>query len=163
MVAAQREKEEEEVGKVSPDGPCMAALHQTRERVKAIVNSSAFDQLVLAAIGLNTLCLAVVHYNQPVAMTDVLEYLEYGFTTLFVMEAIFKLYGLGFVDYFSDSSNIFDFVITLLSLVSLFDFGAGNISALRTLRVFRALRIARILRRFPVIMRSFALYSLILM
>ena len=151
MVQDQLSKERAEHAEMP--GPCAAWWGSQRANVRGLVSTSAFDQLVMVAIGLNTLCLAVVHYNQPVSMTEALDWLEYAFTAVFMLEAFLKLFGLGFGDYFSSGSNIFDFVITMLSFVSLFDFGAGNVSSLRTLRVFRALRMTRILRRFPVIMR----------
>jgi hypothetical protein len=122
-------------------------------KVRGVVTAPGFDQLIMIAIGLNTLCLAIVHYNQPQTMSEVLDWLEYGFTAMFMCEAFLKIFGLGLREYFTNGSNIFDFIITMLSFVSLFDFGAGNVSSLRTLRVFRALRMTRILRRFPVVMR----------
>ena len=153
LANVEQQKEREEFEEATPDGPCMAKCTVWQSSVHGLVTSDAFDQFIMAAIGLNTVCLAIVHYDQPDVMTDVLDYLEYLFTTIFVIEAIIKIYGLQCGIYFTDSSNVFDFVITSVSLVSLFDIGAGNFSALRTLRVFRALRIARILRRFPVVMR----------
>jgi vacuolar-type H+-ATPase subunit F/Vma7 len=153
IVDEQQKKQREEQQEIEPEGPCKAQCREWQEKVRWLVTTDRFDQLIMAAIVLNTICLAVVHYNQPELMTDVLNWLEYGFTAVFLLEAAVKLYGLGLTEYFSSGSNVFDFVITLLSFVSLFDMGAGNFSALRTLRVFRALRIARILRRFPVVMR----------
>ena len=119
-----------------------------------VVTSSAFDRFVMSLIVLNTVALAIVHYDEPDEMTKTLDIAEIVFTLLFVLEAVLKLLGLGFYCYFTQGSNVFDFVITVLSFVSLFDIGASGFSAMRVLRVFRALRVARILRRFPVIMRS---------
>ena len=154
MIIVQSEEDKQE----GPVNPFMLRLLQLKAAVHALVTSSAFDHTIMGAISFNTVCLAIVHYNQPVLMTDVLEYVEYVFTGLFLIEALLKIFGLGPAEYFTNASCIFDFTITLLSFVSLFNF-AGNISALRTLRVFRALRVARILRRFPVVVRQVPLAS----
>ena len=134
-------------------GWCESKYLDSQKAMNGLVSTSAFDQIIMAAIGVNTLCLAIVHYNQPQEMTDILDYLEYLFTGLFMVEALMKIVGFGVVKYFTSQADVFDFMITILSFVSLFDIGSGNFSALRTLRVFRALRIARVLRRFPVVMR----------
>ena len=77
---------------------------------------------------------------------------ERVFTGVFLLEAVVKIIGLG-LDYFRDTANVFDFFVTILSCVSLFDFSGGGFSALRSLRAFRGLRVARVLRKFPVVMR----------
>ena len=123
-----------------------------RELLKALVVSSEFENVLLVLILFNTLCLAVVHYDQPDVMTNILELLEIIFTALFVLEAVMKIVGLGF-DYFRDKANVFDFFVTSLSCLSLLDFSGGGFSALRSMRVFRGLRVARVLRQFPVVMR----------
>ena len=143
---------EENAKQEGPSGFCALRFQQLQSTTHTLVVSTAFDHVIMAAIALNTVCLAVTHYQQPELMTTILEFAEYAFTGLFLLEAGLKILGLGPAQYFSDAACVFDFAITVLSFVSLFKL-AGNISALRTLRVFRALRIARILRRFPVVVR----------
>ena len=60
----------------------------------------------MAAIGMNTICLAIVHYNQPEVMSTVLVYLEYLFTSVFVIEACVKIFGLTCGTYFGDAANV---------------------------------------------------------
>ena len=47
----------------------------------------------------------------------IIESINEVFYFVFVIELIFKLIGLGFASYFRDQSNIFDFIIVVLSTV----------------------------------------------
>ena len=152
MIIVESEENAKQEGSEGPVSPCTKRFRKLQSLTHELVVSSAFDHLIMGAIALNTLCLAIVHYDQPELMTEVLEVAEYVFTGLFLLEAALKIFGLQPDEYFTDAACLFDFTITVLSFVSLFKV-TGNISALRTLRVFRALRIARILRRFPVVVR----------
>lgn len=59
-----------------------------------------------------------------------------------MVEVILKLIGHGYSHYFSQTFNVFDFVITLLSFLSI----NNSISAAVNTTVFRILRVARLLR-----------------
>jgi len=50
-------------------------------------------------------------------MIQALEVINYIFTTLFLVEAIMKLFAWGFKQYFQDEWNIFDLFVALGSLV----------------------------------------------
>ncbi len=71
------------------------------------------------------------------------------FTLLFLSEALMKIKVYGWKDYWSDSWNKFDFIITLVAIPSLmnifYDTGyATNILlSLRTLRVFKSFRLLK--------------------
>jgi len=68
---------------------------------------------------------------------------ELFFTTVFALEAVFKIIGMGFVvgkgSYLRDGWNIIDFVVVISSLLTVIP-GFPRISALRTVRVMRPLR-----------------------
>ena len=66
------------------------------------------------------------------------------FTLVFLFEMIMKLTGFGFKKYVSDSFNIFDAFIVIMSLVELFM--PGEDSSLSVLRAFRLLRIFKIVK-----------------
>ena len=149
------EREQEELKQ--PPGTFSVCCESVTVNSRKWVESQLFDRLILMFIGMNTVCLAIMHHNQPEQMTFALEIAEYLFTVVFVLEAILKIVGLGPCEYFVQPSNVFDFCITFLSLLSLFELGLSNFTALRTLRIFRVLRVARVLRRFPVVMRYVAL------
>jgi hypothetical protein len=63
--------------------------------------------------------------------------LNYIFTTVFTVEVIFKLIGLGPTEYWRDHFNKFDFIIVLISIAELFSSGPGFFSAFRAFRLFK--------------------------
>ena len=80
--------------------------------------------------------------NAPDEYNKVLSILNMIFVAIFGLEFALKLTGLGFTFYFSETSNIFDFVIVLMSLLTLDDSIAANFN----LTAFRIIRVARLLR-----------------
>lgn len=89
--------------------------------------------------------------------TDVLLYVNYVFTGIFVIEMILKLIAFGST-YFSSSWNIFDFIVVLGSI---FDIAMSNLNAsqltflrvgpqlIRVLRVMRVSRLLRLINKHP--------------
>jgi len=81
-------------------------------------------------------------------LTEVLFYINTTFTVIFVVEAAIKIIGLRF-HYFRKAWNVFDFVIVLVSTVSLImdkHLTQGGIISPSLLRVVRVFRIGRVLR-----------------
>ncbi|KAF5895592.1 voltage-dependent P/Q-type calcium channel subunit alpha-1A-like, partial [Clarias magur] len=76
--------------------------------VRKMVKTQTFYWTVLSLVGLNTLCVAVVHYDQPELLSDFLFYAEFIFLGLFMFEMLIKMYGLGTRPYFHSSFNCFD-------------------------------------------------------
>ena len=80
----------------------------------------------------------------PLIAVQVLDGASYAFTSFFILEMMIKISGLGIKGYVSDNYNIFDGIVTILSLVQMaIQLSGGSfaaISALRALRVFRLLR-----------------------
>jgi len=110
------------------------------------VTSPKFELSILICIIFNTIVLAINWYSQPKEVDEFLSYLNYFFASIFTLEAILKLIAFGFIGYFRDTGNIFDFVIvlttiasTILSFVLSFDFGASTtfIRAMRISRIFK--------------------------
>jgi hypothetical protein len=75
-----------------------------------------------------------------------LDYINYGFSVIFALEAILKIISFGFKAYVRDRGNIFDFLIVILTIVTSIisitmelDFGASTtfIRALRMSRIFK--------------------------
>ena len=73
----------------------------------------------MMSICLNTIVLAFRWFDEPDVVVGITEILNYIFMTIFTFEAIFKLIALKSA-YFSDSWNVFDFVIVALTLGILF-------------------------------------------
>lgn len=123
-----------------------------RAKIVKVVLSKRFEIFILVCISLNTVTLAICYYSQPVYVDDVFDFINYGFASLFAIEASVKVFALGPKVYFSDKGNQFDFCIvlcsifsTILSLVMNIDFGASStfIRALRISRVFSFVSLAR--------------------
>uniref|UniRef100_A0A3B3X7Y3 Voltage-dependent P/Q-type calcium channel subunit alpha-1A n=1 Tax=Poecilia mexicana TaxID=48701 RepID=A0A3B3X7Y3_9TELE len=125
--------------------------------IRKMVKTQAFYWTVLCLVGLNTICVAVVHYNQPDFLSDFLFYAEFIFLGLFMSEMLIKMYGLGIQPYFHSSFNCFDCVI----VGSIFEvvwatikpgtsFGISVLRALRLLRIFKVTKYWAPLRNLVV-------------
>lgn len=107
-----------------------------------MVKAQSFYWIVLCVVGLNTLCVAIVHYDQPKWLTKALcesftqthsqsstitdvddnyhqfilllktDAAEIVFLGLFLTEMTLKMYGLGPRNYFHSSFNCFDFGVS---------------------------------------------------
>ncbi|XP_063720723.1 voltage-dependent calcium channel type A subunit alpha-1-like isoform X3 [Symsagittifera roscoffensis] len=120
---------------------------QLRHFIKKLVKSNAFYWTIIALVFLNTVFVAVEHYNQPDWLTTFLKYTEYIFLALFMFEMLLKMYGLGPKLYFKSSFNCFDCVVILGSIGEEIwshykneSFGISVLRALRLLRVFKVTR-----------------------
>ncbi len=103
--------------------------------------SKSFDLTMIGLILLNTITLSINWYSQPVFVDNILDYINYGFAIIFILEAVAKIIALGFKRYFIDNGNKFDFIIVLISIGSSiasivmdFDFGAST-TFIRALRI----------------------------
>ncbi|XP_035387103.1 voltage-dependent P/Q-type calcium channel subunit alpha-1A isoform X10 [Electrophorus electricus] len=113
--------------------------------IRHMVKTQAFYWTVLCLVGLNTLCVAVVHYNQPELLSDFLYYAEFIFLGIFMLEMFIKMYGLGTRPYFHSSFNCFDCIVICGSIFEVLwamiqpgtSFGISVLRALRLLRIFK--------------------------
>eukprot|EP00069_Balaena_mysticetus_P021833 bmy_13901T0 len=80
--------------------------------IRRLVKAQSFYWVVLCVVALNTLCVAMVHYNQPQRLTTALYFAEFVFLGLFLTEMSLKMYGLGPRSYFRSSFNCFDFGVS---------------------------------------------------
>ncbi len=118
----------------------------------AIAVSPLFEQLVFAAIILNTVLMMAQHYEQPSSLDTSLVVFNVLFVLFFTAEAVIKVLGVrgGFWTYWKDPWNKFDALVLLLSYVSLFsDSGAGT----SVIRVFRVVRVFRLIKSAPTLRR----------
>eukprot|EP00818_Percolomonas_sp_WS_P004549 CAMPEP_0117439440 /NCGR_PEP_ID=MMETSP0759-20121206/2566_1 /TAXON_ID=63605 /ORGANISM="Percolomonas cosmopolitus, Strain WS" /LENGTH=1994 /DNA_ID=CAMNT_0005231155 /DNA_START=388 /DNA_END=6369 /DNA_ORIENTATION=- len=147
-----------------PKGCCAGCLyftyrlsHKIRRVVHHTVRNEWFTRFMLVTIVLNTLFLAVEHYNQPDWLTMVEEISNYIFTSIFTVELTLKLYGLG-ISFFKDWFNILDFFVVGASIVELVFADMASFSALRTfrlLRVFKLLTWKSLRKLTETILKSF--------
>uniref|UniRef100_A0A6Q2ZKU4 Voltage-dependent P/Q-type calcium channel subunit alpha-1A n=1 Tax=Esox lucius TaxID=8010 RepID=A0A6Q2ZKU4_ESOLU len=126
--------------------------------IRKMVKTQAFYWTVLCLVGLNTMCVAVVHYDQPELLSDFLFYAEFIFLGLFMSEMCIKMYGLGTRPYFHSSFNCFDCVVIVGSIFEVIyaaikpgtSFGISVLRALRLLRIFKVTKYWAPLRNLVV-------------
>lgn len=111
-----------------------------------MVTSVSFNFFIFVLIIGNTGTLAVYTFDQSDLQTEVLEIFNEFFTWIFFVEMIFKLIGLGFVNYKQDPYNVFDAVIVIISLVDWTISRLPGIDAGSALNAFRALRLLRMMK-----------------
>ncbi|XP_030207718.1 calcium channel, voltage-dependent, P/Q type, alpha 1A subunit, b isoform X7 [Gadus morhua] len=126
--------------------------------IRKMVKTQAFYWTVLCLVGLNTMCVAAVHYDQPDVLSDFLFYAEFIFLGLFMSEMLIKMYGLGTQPYFHSSFNCFDCVVIVGSIFEVIwatikpgtSFGISVLRALRLLRIFKVTKYWAPLRNLVV-------------
>ncbi|CDW82939.1 voltage-gated ion channel superfamily [Stylonychia lemnae] len=118
-----------------------------RNFISIISYSQRFEFFILTCIILNTICFAIEWYNQPQDVNNVLEIINYVFAAIFTFETVIKLIALGYKDYFNNGWNIFDMMVVIGTITSVFltvftstTFGAST-TLIRTFRIGRVLRI----------------------
>lgn len=112
-------------------------LDSIRVRLCALVESSLFQNTVIAVILLNSLTLGLeTSPRLQEQYGSLLSIVDRAAITFFVVELLVKLfvYRLGF---FRSAWNIFDFLVVAITLVP----ATGNMSILRMLRILRAFRL----------------------
>ncbi|XP_057215568.1 voltage-dependent N-type calcium channel subunit alpha-1B-like isoform X2 [Triplophysa rosa] len=126
--------------------------------IRRMVKAQSFYWIVLCLVGLNTLCVAIVHYDQPDWLTKALYLAEFVFLGLFLTEMTLKMYGLGPRNYFHSSFNCFDFGVIVGSIFEVVwaaiqpgaSFGISVLRALRLLRIFKVTKYWNSLRNLVV-------------
>ena len=114
-----------------------------------LVNWSFFNYFILASIMVNSFVLAATDYEYRLDPEYESEWavrqekVDILFTLIFVLEAFLKMLAMGIYfhkhSYLKDSWNVLDFVIVLISIVSILPIGLKQ-NSLKGLRVFRILR-----------------------
>ncbi|XP_067398879.1 sodium channel protein type 5 subunit alpha-like isoform X2 [Emydura macquarii macquarii] len=114
-----------------------------KKYVKFMVMDPFTDLTITLCIVMNTLFMALEHYQ----MTKDFEYMLYignlVFTGIFTAEMIFKIIALDPYYYFQQGWNIFDSIIVTLSLMELGLSSMGNLSVLRSFRLLRVFKLAK--------------------
>ncbi|KFW68715.1 Voltage-dependent N-type calcium channel subunit alpha-1B, partial [Pygoscelis adeliae] len=126
--------------------------------IRRMVKAQSFYWIVLCVVALNTLCVAMVHYDQPEKLTTALYFAEFVFLGLFLTEMSLKMYGLGPRNYFHSSFNCFDFGVIVGSIFEVIwaavkpgtSFGISVLRALRLLRIFKVTKYWNSLRNLVV-------------
>ncbi|KAG8003101.1 Voltage-dependent T-type calcium channel subunit alpha-1H [Nibea albiflora] len=93
-----------------------------KRRLKCIVDSKLFNQVIMFAIFLSVVTMAIEHHGQPKALTWMLKVTNIAFIITFIVEVAMKLLALSGA-YFWDPSNVFDFLIVISSVLGIQLFG----------------------------------------
>ncbi|KAM8875060.1 voltage-dependent R-type calcium channel subunit alpha-1E isoform 4-T4 [Spinachia spinachia] len=122
--------------------------HTFQYRLWHFVVSPSFEYTVLAMIALNTIVLMMKYYSAPPAYEAVLKHLNTAFTVLFSVECVLKIVAFGFLNYFRDTWNIFDFITVLGSITEIVvDLQFVDSINMSFLKLFRAARLIKLLRQ----------------
>ena len=113
------------------------------KKIKAFVDSQAFQNVILAIIVINSILMGVATSGAVMASPagPIITIVDYVCLGVFVVELILKMIAYN-KDFLKEGWNIFDLFIVVISLIPNMQF----FSALRTLRVLRVLRTLKSLR-----------------
>lgn len=114
--------------------------HGMRFYVCAFVEHKYFEWFILFMIVISSLTLVFedINLDKRKALKDTLSVMNYVFAVTFTVEMLLKIFGMGFVVYFSNLWNCLDCFIVAISLASLT--GSKNLQSFRSLRALRPLR-----------------------
>ncbi|XP_036765377.2 voltage-dependent L-type calcium channel subunit alpha-1S isoform X1 [Manis pentadactyla] len=117
-----------------------------RWKCHEVVKSRVFYWLVILIVALNTLSIASEHHNQPLWLTHLQDVANRVLLSLFTVEMLMKMYGLGLRQYFMSIFNRFDcFVVCSGTLeILLVESGAMTPLGISVLRCVRLLRIFKV-------------------
>jgi len=114
-----------------------------RKSMRDIVCNKSFDNTILSCIMISSLALALEEPGASQELLDILDYMDYGFTIVFLIEMTLKIAVLNFYfgatnAYLKDPWNVLDFFVVCASVMSrLLDGDTFQwIKALRVLRKF---------------------------
>ncbi|XP_047441493.1 calcium channel, voltage-dependent, L type, alpha 1F subunit isoform X2 [Mugil cephalus] len=114
----------------------------------SIINSTGFEYVMFVLILLNTVTLAVQHYEQSKGFSYIMDILNMVFTGLFTVEMLLKLLALRLRHYFIDAWNSFDALIVVGSVVDIVvtEFSSGEDSSRVSITFFRLFRVMRLVK-----------------
>ncbi|KAL6065361.1 hypothetical protein STEG23_005991, partial [Scotinomys teguina] len=122
---------------------CCPLWMSIKKKVKFVVMDPFADLTITMCIVLNTLFMALEHYNMTVEFEEMLQVGNLVFTGIFTAEMTFKIIALDPYYYFQQGWNIFDSIIVILSLMELGLSRMGNLSVLRSFRLLRVFKLAK--------------------
>ncbi|CAF3719603.1 unnamed protein product, partial [Rotaria sp. Silwood1] len=135
--------------------PYYAHFSPWRKRLHDICVSKYFDLIIAAITGIYVVTISFEFYLMPVILDRFLEYCNYVFTIIFLLEFILKIVALGPSYYFQDKWNLLDsfLLLALIADIVLENMMSGNIFSINAslIRVVRVVRIARVLKLLKMV------------
>ena len=122
-----------------------------RYKLRNFVDSSYFDNFIMAIIFLNMISMAMNYDDCDSGYEYILKFANWIFTGIFVLECILKLTAYGISGYFYYGWNKFDFFVVIASLLDIIianidGIDAAFLKSFQIIRVLRVLRVTRVLR-----------------
>lgn len=117
-----------------------------------ISQSKVVDIFILLCIILNIITMGMVYEEAPTSYISALETINLVFTSVFILEMVVKMIGLGFKGYFLSGWNQFDCFVVLASIVdiAMSQLMGTSLTFLRVgpqlIRILRVLRVSRLLK-----------------
>ena len=96
---------------------CKVCTNKCKDTLNAIAFSKCFDNFIFWCIIINTLCMAATWYNEPPSYKKIMNYVNYFFAFVYMLEAILLITVMG-KNYFKDGWKNFDFFIVITALLS---------------------------------------------
>lgn len=78
-----------------------------------------FNYIITAVIVANIVVLASTAYGEASSFTNAKEDCNYAFTTIFIIEAVIKVTGLTWHNYWRSGWNKFDFFLIVMAIVDI--------------------------------------------
>ncbi|CAM9972784.1 unnamed protein product [Lampetra fluviatilis] len=119
-----------------------------RRRCRAVVRSPSFFWLVIVLVFINTLSIASEHHQQAAWLSRMQDLANKVLLTLFSLEMLVKMYGLGLHVYFTSLFNRFDCFVVCGGIAEAVLVGQGfvaplGVSVLRCVRLLRIFKVTR--------------------
>ena len=110
-----------------------------------LVSSRPFEYFIMGTIVLNLIVLMMKFEGMSKDYEYALTIINAILTSIFGLEAILKMFGMGLRGYFTDGWNIFDIIVVAGSFVDIgLDGQSVNVSFLR---IFRAARLVKLMKK----------------
>ena len=132
---------------------CFGPRHPLRGFCRDLIAKPQFDQVIIAAIIVSSICLALdsPRLDPESDLAHTLQTMDLFFTGLFFGEMMTKVITLGFLftkkAYLKSPWNLLDFCIVMISLTLLLAESMPQLQPLRVLRITRVLRPLRLVSR----------------
>nr|XP_036860616.1 voltage-dependent L-type calcium channel subunit alpha-1S isoform X3 [Manis javanica] len=119
-----------------------------RWKCHEVVKSRVFYWLVILIVALNTLSIASEHHSQPLWLTHLQDVANRVLLSLFTVEMLMKMYGLGLRQYFMSIFNRFDCFVVCSGILEILLVESGamtplGISVLRCVRLLRIFKVTK--------------------
>jgi len=143
-------KMQKEIMKSKVKTPLKPMEGKIRRKAFYIVEDKRFDHLIMTIILLSIVTMACSYFDPQIENYDkTLEAFDYVWSSVFVIEMLLKMFGLGLKQYFRKHWNKFDFFIVMGSIVDFIVTNSVNQNEEDggiDIKTFRVLRVARMVK-----------------